>query len=247
MDSVFINPSHRQVAYAMPRVETDKTTQKPYVYPAYTTAERLADGLIHCIGISGALLACIALISLVTGPGSTWDLLATWVYAAVILTAFIASAAYHMTPREHWRPALRRIDHAAIFLKIAGTYTPLVVLIGSNFSFLVLGLVWATALYGVSRRLFYWREPGMGATILYLGLGWASLALAWPMTQTIPALSFWLVIAGGATYTAGVIFYKWESLRFSNAIWHVFVLAASACHFSAIYIGEMAKQGAYPF
>lgn len=247
MDSVFINPSHRQVAYVMPTAEVDQTTQNPYIYPDYSRPERLADGLMHMVGTICALIGGIALVTLVSGPGSLSDLFATWVYAIMILTAFVASAAYHMTPWEHLRPALRRFDHAAIFLKIAGTYTPLVVLIGSNFSYLVLGLVWATALYGVSQRLFRWREPGMGSTVLYLGLGWASLALAWPMTQTIPALSFWLVVAGGLTYTAGVIFYKWESLRFSNAIWHVFVLAASACHFSAIYIGELAKQGHYPF
>lgn len=244
MDSAFINPSHHQVAYAVPANETDMpASQKPYIYPDYSNGERIADGLVHFIGTSGALIGGIALITLVSGPGSLSDLIATWIYAAMILIAFIASAAYHMTPREDLRPTLRRFDHAAIFLKIAGTYTPLVVLIGSNFSFLVLGLVWATALYGVSRRLFYWSEPGMGSTVLYLALGWASLALAWPMTQTIPVLSFWLVIAGGLTYTVGVIFYKWESLRFSNAIWHVFVLAASACHFCAIYIGALAKQG----
>ena len=248
MDSAFINPSHHQVAYALPARETDvPASQKPYIYPDYSNAERLADGLVHFIGVSGALIASIALITLVSGPGSLSDLIATWVYVAMILIAFVASATYHMTPREDLRPTLRRFDHAAIFLKIAGTYTPLVVLIGSNFSFLILGLVWAVALYGVSRRLFYWSEPGMGSTILYLGLGWASLALAWPMTQTIPALSFWLVILGGVTYTAGVIFYKWESLRFSNAIWHGFVVAASACHFFAIYFGELAKQGNNPF
>ena len=243
MDSVFINPSHRRVAYAMPARNTDKTPPKTYIYPDYSNAERIADGLVHMAGVFGALIGGIALITLVSGPGSLSDLFAAWVYAVAILTGFIASATYHMTPWKHWRPLLRRFDHAAIFLKIAGTYTPLVVLIGSNFSFLVLGLVWATALYGISRKLFHWSEPGMGSIVLYLGLGWASLALAWPMIQTIPALSFWLVIAGGVTYTVGVIFYKWESLRFSNAIWHMFVLAASACHLCAIYIGELAKQG----
>jgi len=163
-----------------------------------------------------------------------------------MLAAFSASAIYHMTPWKHMRPIFRRFDHAAIFLKIAGTYTPLVVLIGSNFSFLVLGAVWATALFGVIRRLFYWSEPGMGSTLLYMGLGWASMALVWPMIQTIPAISFWLVLTGGITYTIGIIFYKWESLKYSNAIWHGFVLAASGCFFIAIFLGELAKQGQLP-
>jgi hemolysin III len=245
VDNVFISSAQRKLAYAMPTAATPMP--KPYVYPAYSTAERLADGLIHMAGIGGSVGATAALIALTTGPGSTSDLIAVWLYAAVMIFAFVASAAYHMTTWEHMRPTFRRYDHAAIFLKIAGTYTPLVVLIGSNFSYLVLGLVWAVALYGASRRLFYWSEPGMGSTYLYLGLGWASLALAWPMIQTIPTQSVQLVALGGVLYTIGVIFYKWESLRFSNAIWHGFVLAASSCLFGAIFLGELAKQGQFPF
>lgn len=221
-------------------------TQDPSdIYPNYSRGERIADGIMHMIGIGGALGATVALIQLVANTGTMTDLLAVWVYGSVMFVAFCASAAYHMTPWENLRPLFRRVDHAAIFLKIAGTYTPLVVLIGSHFSFFILGMVWSVALYGIFRKVFHWTKPGNGSITLYLGLGWASLALAWPMTQTIPALSFWLVILGGLTYTAGVIFYKWESLKFSNAIWHAFVLAASTSIYIAIFVGELAKQGLY--
>ena len=221
-------------------------TQDPNdIYPEYSRGERIADGIMHMIGIGGALGGTAALTQLVANTGTATDLLAVWVYGSVMFVAFCASAAYHMTPWEHLRPLFRRIDHAAIFLKIAGTYTPLVVLIGSHFSFFILGIVWSVALYGIFRKMFHWTKPGNGSIALYLSLGWASLALAWPMTQTIPSLSFWLVILGGLTYTAGVIFYKWEKLKFSNAIWHAFVLAASASIFIAIFVGELAKQGLY--
>jgi hemolysin III len=212
------------------------------IYPDYSRGERIADGTMHAIGIIGSLVATIALISLVKGPGTTTDLIAVWVYGVVMFFAFVASAAYHMTPIEEYRPFFRKLDHAAIFLKIAGTYTPLVMLIGSHFSYAILGLVWALAIYGVIRKVFYWSTPGNGSIALYLTLGWMSLALAWPMVQTIPTISFWLVVFGGVTYTVGVVFYKWESLKYSNAIWHAFVLAASTSIYIAIYLGEMAKQ-----
>lgn len=215
------------------------------IYTDYSRGERIADGIMHMIGIGSTLGATVILIKLVANTGTLTDLIAVLIYGTVMLIAFCASAAYHMTPWEHLRPLFRRLDHAAIFLKIAGTYTPLVMLIGSHFSYFILGMVWLVALYGVIRKVFYWSTPGNGSIALYLSLGWASLALAYPMTQTIPTLSFWLVIAGGVTYTVGVIFYKWESLKFSNAIWHAFVIAASTSIFIAIFLGEMAKQGLY--
>jgi len=210
-------------------------------YPDYSTAERTADGAMHIIGVIGSILAVNMLINLVSQNNSTTDLVAVWIYSIVMVIAFVASALYHMTPVEAYRPLFRRFDHAAIFLKIAGTYTPIVMLIGSHFSYTVLFAVWIVALYGVIRRLFYWSTPNTASTLLYMGLGWASLALTWPMTQTIPLTSFWLIILGGLTYSIGVIFYKWDSLRFSNAIWHGFVVLATAMIFKAIYLGQIAK------
>jgi hemolysin III len=158
-----------------------------------------------------------------------------------MIMAFTASAAYHFTPIERFRPFLRRCDHACIFLKIAGTYTPLVVLIGSGFSYGVLAVVWAIALGGMIWKLFFWSTPNWRSTMLYLILGWMAVALAYPLFKTMPLSSVLLIIAGGVTYTIGVIFYRWDDLKYSVAIWHAFVLAASACIYTAIYIGETAK------
>lgn len=207
------------------------------VYPDYSAPERWADGTVHILGIVGSIIATIILVQIAQDHA-----VALWLYGAIMILAFTASACYHMTPFEEWRPSLRRLDHASIFLKIAGTYTPLVVLIGTGFSYVVLAVVWAIALFGVARKLFFWSRPGMKSTLLYLGMGWMSVTLAWPMIQALPSSAAWLVAAGGLTYTVGVIFYKWESLRFSNAIWHGFVLNASACFFAAIVIGELAQK-----
>lgn len=207
-------------------------------YPAYSRAERLADGVIHALGVGLAAAGLIILMAQVAG-----DLglrLGLAVYGGAMLTSFAASAMYHMTPWERPRPLLRRLDHAAIYLKIAGTYTPFVVLIGTGFAWAVLGLVWALALAGAAAKLFFWRTPGRLGPALYLGLGWLSVLLAWPMVQLLPPVASALVLIGGGLYSAGVIFFSWESLRFSNAIWHGFVLAASGCFFAAISLATLA-------
>lgn len=214
-------------------------TKHPDYYPTYSKPERLADGIMHVLGVVGSITASVILIVFVQSFGTVDQQFAAWVYGLCMVFAFCASAAYHFTPIEGLRPTLRRLDHAGIFLKIAGTYTPLVVIIGSGFSYFILGMVWAVALFGVIWKVIYWSAPDWRSTLLYVGLGWASLALAWPLIQNIPVQASILTFFGGLIYTLGVIFYRWNSLRFSVAIWHGFVLVASACFFAAIYISEM--------
>lgn len=208
-------------------------------YPAYSKAELVADGTIHALGVTLSLIAAVYLISEAYG-GPISNLMAVFVYSIALILTFVASALYHMTPWKELRPRLRRFDYAAIFLKIAGTYTPIVMLIGTGFSYSVLVLVWALAVYGMIQKLFYWTRPGLASTLLYLGLGWISVVLVWPMIQHLPTLSCWLIVIGGLTYSAGVIFHRWESLKYSNAIWHAFVLTASGFFFFAIFMGVSA-------
>ena len=205
-------------------------------YPIYSRAERIADGTIHSIGVILAVTGAVLLMVFSAGLGGA-TVAGVSVYAAALIATFVASACYHMTPWEGMRPVLHRIDHAAIFLKIAGTYTPLVVLIGTGFGYVILGIVWALALVGAFARVFFWSSPARLATTLYLVMGWLSIALIWSLARTLPIGATALVVAGGVLYSLGVIFFVWESLRFSNAIWHGFVLAASACFFAAIAMG----------
>ncbi|MEO0358219.1 MAG: hemolysin III family protein, partial [Pseudomonadota bacterium] len=130
--------------------------------------------------------------------------------------------------------ALRRVDHAAIFLKIAGTYTPLVVLIGSAFGYVVLTIVWAVAIAAASSKLIFAHWPRKLSLAAYLSLGWAAMFLVKPMIDTFDGLSVGLIILGAVLYTAGTVFFVWDRLKFQTAIWHGFVLAASACFFVAI-------------
>lgn len=214
--------------------------RNPDHYPRYARAERIADAVMHALGVTFALTGAVVLIVFTALSASGGQVAAVSIYAGALIATFTASAFYHLTPWERLRPALRRVDHAAIFLKIAGTYTPFVVLIHSAFAYVVLALVWALALGGALFRLFKRGNLGHIQTWTYLLLGWLSLLLVWPMVQTLPAPATALVLAGGLLYSLGVIFFRWESLKFSNAIWHGFVLAASACFFAAISLGVSA-------
>lgn len=204
------------------------------MYPDYSRLERVADGSMHAIGVIGATSGAALLLVWSSRVASPWEMAAIAIYAITLVATFAASAFYHMTPWESIRPVLRRIDHAAIYLKIAGTYTPLVAMIGSGLAYVTLGIVWALAIIGILLKLLFWSAPGRMGPALYLVMGWMSVVLIWSSWSKLPT---GYIIAGGLLYTVGVVFYAAKKMKFSNAIWHGFVIAASACFFAAITIG----------
>lgn len=210
------------------------------MYPAYARSERIADGTLHALGVTAAFAGTIILLIWAIGVLGGGQIAALVVYGIALVATFTASAFYHMTPWESWRPTLRRIDHAAIYLKIAGTYTPLVVLLGSAFAYALLAVVWALAVFGMINKIFFWQTPGRMGSVLYLVMGWMSVALIWSLVPVLPALSTALIVAGGLLYTTGVIFFQWDGLKYGMAIWHAFVVTASACFFAAIVLGVAA-------
>ena len=208
-------------------------------YP-YSARETFADGTVHVAGISFAITGAVVLILYAAESLSAGQITALSIYGGVVIFSFVVSALYHLSPFEGARRVLRRLDHAAIYLKIAGTYTPLVVLIGGFFSYTVLGFVWTLAALGAIARLSGVQIPHPVGTGLYLALGWASVVLIWPMAQTLPWASTALIVAGGCLYTAGALFYLREDAAYLNATWHSFVLAASSCFFAAISVASFA-------
>jgi hemolysin III len=215
-------------------MKSDRTS----LYPTDALSERIADGTIHAIGVLGAMTGAVMLIVWSAFNASPGQIAAIAVYGAALIATFAASALYHLIPWEGARPILRRVDHAAIYLKIAGTYTPLVVIIGHWFAYLVLAVVWTLAVIGMVLKLFFWRTPGRFGPLLYLVMGWLSLALVWWLWPVVPLSAMVLIAVGGLLYTAGVPFYATHTMKYSTAIWHGFVLAASVCFFAAIWIGS---------
>jgi len=202
-------------------------------YP-HSRAETVADGAVHAAGLLLALPFSAWLIA--RGAESPVGVVPPAVYVACALASLATSALYHMTPMEGPRPILRRVDHAAIFLKIAGTYTPLVAIIGSGFAYGILGVVWALAVYGVASKLWLGRMDARGSVALYLGMGWLSMLLIRPMWQALGGVAVALIVGGGLIYSAGTLVYSHPGMRYQNALWHGIVLVASACFFAAIAV-----------
>lgn len=200
-------------------------------YP-YSKAETLADGAVHFAGLALAVPAFFLLTQ--HAQQSTAGMWPTAVYAICALISFAASAVYHMSPVDRTRPALQRIDHAAIYFKIAGTYAPIVALIGTVYAFGIFVLVWVLALAGAVAKLWFWGAKGKASLWLYLAMGWLAALLIWPMWHALSGVALGLIVVGGLIYSAGARVYAHPGLAYQNAIWHLVVLIASSCLFSAI-------------
>ncbi|MBS1303993.1 hemolysin III family protein [Loktanella sp. SALINAS62] len=209
-------------------------------YPTQDKSARLADATVHALGVTFALIGGTLLVGWAAMHASGAHVAALAIYGFGLVATFLASGVYHMTPWHHVRPTLRRIDHAAIFVMIAGTITPLAVMVDTTFAYVLLAAVWAIAAVGVTRKLFFWATPGRLGPLIYLAMGWLGILLVRDLMGLVPDVALGLMVAGGALYSIGVLFYAVVALRFGTAIWHGFVVAASACFFAAIAISAAA-------
>ncbi|MEM7076738.1 MAG: hemolysin III family protein [Pseudomonadota bacterium] len=203
-------------------------------YPDYTREERIADYIVHVVGVCAALTATVFLLSLGSDGLRPGTYIAALVYTTGMILMLSASAAYHMGAHTQARPWLRRIDHAAIYIKIAATLTPLAVLLGTRAGYLVLAVIWALALAGALSKLRAARGKMSVGWMPQVGLGWLGILLIVPLWSDLPHNSVALILAGGLIYTGAVVFYCWENLKYCNALWHVCVLVATACCFLGI-------------
>ena len=234
---------HRDNRIGLPEVVPER---QKLPYPNYTRSERLADAVVHVIGVASALVAVTVLFWLFSEHMGWGTFLAVTIYAGAMVLMLVASAAYHMAAHTTLRPVLRRIDHAAIYLKIAGSFTPLAILLGTGFGYMVLGLVWLVALIGAAAKLMAKRGNMTTGWAPQVALGWVGLLLVVPLWAVLPPSSFWFIIGGGMLYTSAVIFYCWDSLRYANAIWHACVLVATGCMFWGISTALAAALVAAP-
>lgn len=199
----------------------------------YTRHEDGVDAAIHVLGMLFAVNASAWLLWHVTGAPAA---LSVTVYCIGLLAMIFASAIYNLVP-ETARPKqiLRRIDHAAIFIMIAATYTPFAAnRLGEPFSAIILTAIWVCASIGIALKVLYPRRFETASLALYLGMGWMVIGVLKPLSMSVASLDFKLLIGGGLVYSAGVIFYVIERIPFHKAIWHAFVLVAVIMHFSAI-------------
>jgi hemolysin III len=204
-------------------------------FPSYTLRERVADGCIHIIGVTASLIALTALLIIGVKTETTLWAVSLTIYGLALVATFSCSAGYHLVVRPKLKEVLRRLDHAAIFLMIAGTYTPFILIkMNTAWGLGLLAVVWTMAGIGIAIKLFAPRYLEGLSTALYLVQGWAVIAAWEPLMSAMPGRVLTLLVAGGVLYTVGVVFHLWERLPYQNAIWHGFVLSAASCHFAAV-------------
>jgi hemolysin III len=201
----------------------------------YDRVELIADGVVHGIGILLGIIAATVLVVLTAVYARALDIVAVSIYAAGLLSMLVLSATYNLWPVSRTKWVLRRFDHSAIYVLIAGTYTPFIMELRDNVMTLALLIgVWCVAIFGIVLKLGWPGRFDRVAVGLYLALGWSGVMLYDSVAGALPRTSLWLVLAGGALYSLGVIFHAWRRLRFQNVIWHCFVLLGAACHYTAV-------------
>ena len=206
-------------------------------WPASTTADReeLANAVTHGIGALAALAAGATLITLASLHGDGWRLAAAIVFGASLLLLYVASTLYHCARQPHTKARLKVFDHCAIYLLIAGTYTPFtLVTLRDGVGWWLFAAIWALAAFGIVFKLYFTGRFKLLSTLLYVAMGWLALVAIQPLLQAPDAWSLGWLLAGGIAYTLGTVFYHRPSLRYSHAIWHLFVIAGSVCHFVAV-------------
>ena len=214
---------------------TSDLTERPRHYP--TEAAKYADLIVHVVGLTLALVGGIVLLTLAVLSGRISQLVGVSIYAVGILAMLAFSTAYNMAPAR-LQPKLERLDHAGIFLMIAGSYTPFTTqsLTGA-WAWGMTAAVWGVAGIGAASKLFLPHVPRKFSVALYLALGWLVVVALKPMVDAVAWYALLLLVAGGVLYSTGVIFYVNKRLKFARAIWHGHVVAAAAAHWAAILTG----------
>jgi hemolysin III len=192
-----------------------------------------ANALTHAIGVLLSGGGAVVLVGVAARFGDPWQITSASVYSATLIMLYASSTIYHVSNRK---PALQKFDHAAIFLLIAGSYTPFVlVTLRGPWGWSLFGVVWGMAVVGVCLKFWYAGRFRVVSTLIYLGMGWLVLIAIKPLWGALPAGGMRWLLAGGACYSVGCVFYLWKQLPYQHAIWHGWVMAGSVCHWIAVY------------
>lgn len=205
-------------------------------YPSTVKNERIADGAVHMLGLTAVTLSCVSLMVGASMQFSFGLTIACAIYCISVMASFTTSASYHLLPWHEWRRTLRRLDHTAIYALIAGTFTPLLVYIGSTWAYLVLAAVWILAVPAMIYKLVGNKIEPRWSLASYLGLGWMGLFAAPEFAAHLSTAAVIAIFKGGFWYTFGTIFYARKKQVYRYAIWHTFVLLGTASFFFAVWI-----------
>ena len=202
---------------------------------ARQSAEELLNSLTHGVGLILSIAGFAVLLSLAVMRGSAWHIVSCAVYGSTLICLYTASTLYHGSRSRRLKRILRVCDHSAIFLLIAGTYTPfLLVNLRGAWGWSLLGVVWGLAMAGILVKVWFVEHFSVLSTAVYVLMGWLALVAIKPMLLRIPLSGLLWLLAGGVLYTVGVVFFAWKKIPYNHTIWHGFVIAGSTCHYFAV-------------
>ena len=202
----------------------------------YTLSEEIANSVTHGVGAGLAITGLVYLIYYSVVYGNVWHIVSCAIYGATLVLLYTVSTLYHSIPSPRVKSVMRILDHSAIFLLIAGTYTPfMLVNLRGPWGWSLLGVVWGLALLGILFQTALQKSWVSITVTLYILMGWAVIVAVRPLLETMPMEGFLLLLSGGLAYTLGTAFFIWKQIRFHHAIWHLFVLAGSVLHFFAVF------------
>ena len=200
---------------------------------AYAPAEETLNIATHGVGV---LIAIVGLIFLIVRANGPLEVASVAVYGGTLILMFLASTLYHATTHQQWKKAFKLLDHSAIYVLIAGTYTPfLLITLDGWMSSVGIAVIWSIALFGVVFKCIARQRFPKISVATYLSMGWLVVVFIYPLYKALPGVGMWLLLAGGICFSIGVLFYVAKHKKFTHAIWHCFVMAGCACHFMAIY------------
>ena len=230
-----ILPRACALQYAVCREEKQESAPVETHLKNYSAGEEIANSVTHGVGILLAIAALGILIACASIYGNAWHIVSVSVYGATLVLLYTASTLYHSIQHPRRKRILQGLDHAAIYILIAGTYTPFTLVnLRGPWGWSLFGVIWVAAILGVVCRLMLPRRLRAVSLGVYIGMGWAVVVAIKPLIASVASGGVVLLILGGLAYTAGILFYGWEKLKYHHAVWHVFVLAGSILHFFAV-------------
>ena len=203
--------------------------------PNEQAADERANVITHAVGLVAALVGTVILIVLAATRGDAWEIVGVSIFGASMIVLYASSTAYHAVSLPMVKAKLNVLDHAAIYLLIAGTYTPFMIdELRGGWGWSLFGVIWGLAIIGMVVKLFYTGRFQLTSTLIYVAMGWLVLIAIKPMVAQLSPLTLSLLVAGGVAYTAGTPFFHNERMKYAHAIWHVFVMVGTACHAVAV-------------
>ena len=203
----------------------------------YAAGEEIASSLTHGIGAGLSVAALVILVSGSAMGGDPWRVVSFSIFGACLVLLYLSSMFYHAFRAPRLKRIFRVFDHIAIFLLIAGSYTPVtLVSLGGGWGWTLFGLIWGLAVFGILLEVFFMDRFRWLTVGVYLGMGWLVVIAVKPLVEALPVGALVWLAAGGLSYTGGVAFYLWKGLPYNHAIWHLFVMGGSACHFFAFLL-----------